>query len=137
MPRMSSDLRVTHKRASGLPGLRRQIMIGSFVGPCAREACSRGSSLSPVRVSMGKHSAQVWLRPPQGTSWVLHSRRSWGLPGTTASSPDRNEILRNLTSWVPQQRKRRGSSVTIRERDTKAATPRFQSVGGGMSSILQ
>lgn len=109
MPRMSSDLRVTHKRASGLPGLRQQIMMGSFVGPCARESCSRGSSLSPVRVSMGKRSAQVWLRPPLGPAGYWIPDVLGASPGPLPVHPTETKILRNLTSWVPQQRKRRGA----------------------------
>lgn len=136
MPQMSSDLSVTHGRAAGLPGLRQQITIGSFMGPCVRGASSRGSAFSPGLVSRGKQSAQVWLRPHRD-QLADGFQTSSGPPVATAASPDRNEDLKKSHLLHPSTDGKEGAPVTIWERGTEAATPRFQSVGGRVPSILQ
>ena len=106
-PQMSSDLSVTHGRALGLPRLRQQITIGSFTGPCARGASSKGNALSPCLVSRGKQSAWVWLRPHRD-QLADDSRRHQGLLWPPLLHSTGMKILRNLTSCVPQQMARRG-----------------------------
>ena len=99
---MSSDLSVTHGRVSGLPGLRQQIIIDSFMGPCARGASSRGSALSPGLVSRGNQSAQVWLRPLRDQLADGCQTSSWpDVVVATAASPDRNEDLKKPPLLCP------------------------------------
>lgn len=104
---MSSDLSVTHGRASGLPGLRQQITIGSFTGPCPRGASSRGSALNPSLVSRGTQSTQLWLRAHRA-SRQMASRRHQGLLWPPLLHLTATKTLSSLTSCVPQQMQRRG-----------------------------
>lgn len=73
---------------------------------------------------------------PTDPSWALDSRHHWGLLGPRTPLLTETKILRNLTSWVPSQMKRRGPLLLFGT-DTQAAAPTFQSVGGGMSSMLE
>ena len=130
MPQTSSDLSVTHGRVSGLPGLRQQIIIDSFTGPCARGASSRGSALSPGLVSRGNQSAQVWLRPLRD-QLADGCQTSSGPPVAIAASADRNEDLRKPPLLCPPTDAKEGGPVPVWERGTEAATPRFQSVVDG------
>lgn len=55
----------------------------------------------------------------------------------TAASLDRNEDLKKPHLLRPSTDGKEGAAFIIWERGTEAATPRFQSVGGRVSCILQ
>ena len=126
---MSSDLSVTHGRASGLPGLRQQITMSMW-------GLLQGKRFESQPGFQGHTEHTAVAQTPQGQPADGFQTPS-GPPVATAASPDSNEDLKQPHLLRPSTDAKEGAPVTIWERGTEAATPRFQSVGGRGPSTLQ